>query len=468
MAMTNCKECEQRISDLAASCPNCGAPTDTPQPKQSARGLRILLPALALGCLAIAGWLALSSRGREELATLSGRGRQQERSAPAAVAVVTPVTNAVPSVATITSPAPSVAIYETTAEQLYQDYSANAVAAQDRIGGRRIRVRGMVSAIDEDSAEHAVVRLWTSPGTSLEFQLDDDQKGAAAQLTKGESVSIECSHVRLGTTSPRASNCSLALFGAGPRTSYLAVVFSEAHGQLPLYVVGPISESVCAEQGEHISSQLAAGGQIVSKQCAATAQESLPHGEDCRLDSSMSAVPDFPTAHLWRYNCAMRGAALGKSNNEKKTSHKAVPATVVASAEPETSVAPKETPDPKAVPVSTPAATPAVAATPAESSANPAPVVAALPADLATVSAKDPDAANRINSYCNKVTATASNSESASQGCRREEVAAWNRFTVQNEFPTLDDAARRKCSEPPFPDSYVAKEACAKYQLRLN
>jgi hypothetical protein len=39
---------------------------------------------------------------------------------------------------------------------------------------------------------------------------------------------------------------------------------------------------------------------------------------------------------------------------------------------------------------------------------------------------------------------------------------------LNNEFPTLDDATRRKCNEPPFPDSYVAKESCARYQLHIN
>jgi hypothetical protein len=39
---------------------------------------------------------------------------------------------------------------------------------------------------------------------------------------------------------------------------------------------------------------------------------------------------------------------------------------------------------------------------------------------------------------------------------------------VNNEFPTLDEVTRRKCSESPFPDSYVAKESCAKYVLRIN
>jgi hypothetical protein len=52
--------------------------------------------------------------------------------------------------------------------------------------------------------------------------------------------------------------------------------------------------------------------------------------------------------------------------------------------------------------------------------------------------------------------------------CRRNEIAAWTRLVLQNEFPTLNDATRQKCSEPPFPDTYVAKESCARYELHAN
>jgi hypothetical protein len=84
------------------------------------------------------------------------------------------------------------------------------------------------------------------------------------------------------------------------------------------------------------------------------------------------------------------------------------------------------------------------------------------------VKAADPSAADRIAAYCNKVTASASDQAAVAAGCRHEEVAAWTRLVLNNEYPTLDEATRRKCSESPFPDSYVAKESCAKYVLHVN
>jgi hypothetical protein len=92
----------------------------------------------------------------------------------------------------------------------------------------------------------------------------------------------------------------------------------------------------------------------------------------------------------------------------------------------------------------------------------------AIPPDLVTVKAADPGAADRIAAYCNKVTASASDQASVAAGCRREEVAAWTRLVQNNEFPSMDEVTRRKCSESPFPDSYVAKESCAKYVLHVS
>jgi hypothetical protein len=85
-----------------------------------------------------------------------------------------------------------------------------------------------------------------------------------------------------------------------------------------------------------------------------------------------------------------------------------------------------------------------------------------------SVKAADPGAADHIAAYCNKVTAAASDQASVAAGCRREEVAAWTRLVQNNEFPTLDEGTRRKCSESPFPDSYVAKESCARYVLHVS
>jgi hypothetical protein len=85
--------------------------------------------------------------------------------------------------------------------------------------------------------------------------------------------------------------------------------------------------------------------------------------------------------------------------------------------------------------------------------------------ELVMVRATDAGAADHIVSYCNTATAQATDRAAVAAGCRRAEAGAWTRLVLNNEFPTLDDATRQKCNQPPFPDSYVAKESCTKYQL---
>jgi hypothetical protein len=411
-------------------------------------------------------------------------------------------------------------LYSTTAEQLYQDYSANVVATQSRIGSRRVRISGNVTEIDEDDAGHPLVKLWSGnpPAASAEFRLSDDQKAAAAELVKGQSVDVECARVQHAASGPQGTGCALVPVDLGVQQAYLAVAVSEDKGQAPIYIVGPMPRSTCLTRSDTVSAQVAGNLHIVSKQCSATAQENLPSG-GCRLDSSMSAVPDLPSAHLWKYECAMPDTAARPakaSSRESRASRKVALPTPRPTAESDSSDELAEALPPMFTPIAeAPAATVApVAATatlaaavsptaaapnssagmaiqaasniPDVSPATPivagttspvssaAPAAAAdaatpsTPSELISVKAKDPGAADHIASYCDNATATAANHDAVAAGCRRDEVAAWNRMVVQNEFPSLDDASRQKCSQAPFPDSYVAKEVCAKYQLRVN
>jgi hypothetical protein len=90
-----------------------------------------------------------------------------------------------------------------------------------------------------------------------------------------------------------------------------------------------------------------------------------------------------------------------------------------------------------------------------------------LPDDLTPVRVVDAQAADRIAAYCTTTAAKgATNRHDAIEAtCRHQEADAWRRLVVQKEFPSITTAVIQMCSQPPFPDSYVAKEACAKYEL---
>jgi hypothetical protein len=489
MAIIACKECGHQVSDKAASCPSCGAPIAAAvKPKGRAKRVvrGFLITSVAIGLIAAVLWLI----GMPKPAGMSGRFNHAAEHAPAG---------------TDQSPrgpgAVLAAVYQTTAEQLYQDYGTNAVATQNRIGGSSVRVTGSVTEIDEDASGHPIVKLWASDGQSVDMMLNDDQKSAAADLTKGEAVDIQCDRMQATAAAPRGSDCAVVLVDATSKQAYLAVSFSEEKGIAPVYIVGPMSKAACVAHSDSISAQLNTDlkrDHIVSKNCAATARDSIP-SQGCHLNSSMSSVPDMPAAHLWRYDCVAPGAASGaaprratetvtaphKSNDKSGAgvvvmSIPAVPdaSTGAGAAAPSAAAsghsAAAQPASPPAPVAETQKIAPSVAATntPTPDRA-PAPEKAtesapAVPNDLLEVKLADPGAADHIFTYCNTATAGAADQSAVAAGCRHEEASAWTRLVLHNEFPTMDDATRQKCNAPPFPDSYVAKETCAKYQLRIN
>src|SRR5258708_4171565 len=340
MAIIACSECAHEVSNLAATCPNCGAPIAAPAAhveRSTKRGILGILIALAVVCLVAATLWYLPPN---QLSALLGQfSRKAEHSAP-----VEPLSAAIhPAIAERSARKSDVGprpVYQITAEQLFEAYSANAVATQSRIGNSRIRITGTVAEIDEDASGHPVVRLLTGHDESAEMLLNDDQKAAAAELVKGEMVDVQCDKIQRDSAqrtiaTPQGSGCALVSVDAGSTQAYLAVFLVNEKGVAPIYIVGPMAKAACLSRGDSISAQLgeARRDAIVSKNCAATAQESIP-SEGCRLSTSMTALPDMPTAHLWRYDCAERPAAPRKVTEtvtaQKKSVHGSALANVVA------------------------------------------------------------------------------------------------------------------------------------------
>jgi hypothetical protein len=528
MAIIACKECAREVSDKAACCPHCGVSIVAGVRRKPRRVKAwfygtLILVLLAWGALATL-WLTGTIRMPKELVGFIGTGSRPVWTAEAPEKKLGRVSLVAPAPSALESTQINSAVYRTSAEQLYQDYDANEVAIQSKIGDSPIRVSGSIAEINEDASGHPVVTLHAGSGNRADMLLTDDQRPAAAQLSKEDAVEIQCNKMQRIAARLHGSGCALVLVDAG--TVYLAVSLSGKAGNSPLYIVGPMSRKTCLASSDTIAVQVTSNprsDRILSKSCAATARESVSL-EGCRLSSTMPAIPDIPTAHLWKYDCTTPPAAETRRSAETATSRgtrnraaaPVVTAAVAASSQPipATAVAPSgpDAPPPKApqeaassvaaaslpepVPIRTVAGVPpapvlennagpaggAASApvnagdagsppqpTPAPGSTSTAPAPAAAVADdLVPVRTKDPEAADRIASYCNKITSGATNRTTVAARCRRDEMDAWTRLIVQNEFPTLDESSRRKCNEPPFPDSFVARESCAKYQLHLD
>jgi hypothetical protein len=82
--------------------------------------------------------------------------------------------------------------------------------------------------------------------------------------------------------------------------------------------------------------------------------------------------------------------------------------------------------------------------------------------DLAPVRAVDAQAADHIANSCRQ---DAGGNTQRQTLCRAREIAAWKRLVPGNEFPNITQATIDKCKQPPFPDTFVAREACAKYEM---
>ena len=439
-------------------------------------------------------------------------------------------TNAPPVAAPVaTQPPPTLRpVYRTTAEDLYRAYEANAVATQTRIGNSVVRINGSISGIDQDEAGHPVIKLRTGKDSAAAMTLLDNQRAAAAQLYKGEAVDLDCDKIGGSDAILQGSGCTLEFVDIRTREVNLALFLTNEGGGAHVYVVGPMPEAVCRAHSEEISSRLRVkqrGENLVWRSCTDAGRENiLPGG--CHLNSPSVTLPDVPSAHLWHYDCGSANPARATSHRNKRESPRAILATASSPAKEELATEPAV--DTKAV--EDPAPTPATSfpveagadAAPAPQSTAPgatnnlrfasagrsdiggptaphpvptdevtvahaspqgsnnsamspesgsphssSPPPGAKPDDLAQIRAMDPQAANHIAAYCSRAVA-GTYQETLAADCRRNEIAAWTRLVLQNEFPTLNDEIRQKCSEPPFPDTYVAKESCARYELHAN
>jgi len=502
MPLIPCKECAHEVSDKAASCPHCGVSIAGVPPRKPHRVKSWLFGILIIGLL---GWGALTTLWLmrmipvpKQLVGLLWSGDMPVRTVKTSekTAEQVPLIAAAPTAFQRTDGA----VYRTSVEQLYLDYDANEVAIRSKIGNNPIRVTGSVGEIKEDASGHPVVTLRTGGDDRADMVLTDDQRPAAARLSKEDAVEIQCSKIQRIASRLHGSGCALVLVDAGAKLVYLAVSLSGKAGDAPLYIVGPMSRKTCLASSDTIAMQVTSNprsDRILSKSCAATARESVSL-DGCHLSSSMPAIPDIPTAHLWKYDCATPAAEARRTHVRAAAATAATIATLSqptpgSAAEADSDAPAPGTPaagptaptlenNPKSASDAAPATVDAGRAS-GPQSLGPQPLApaaelsstsstsapsAAVADDLVPVRTKDPEAADRIASYCTKMTSGATNPTTVATRCRRDEMDAWIRLIVQNEFPSLDETSRRKCTEPPFPDSFVARESCAKYQLHRD
>lgn len=105
-------------------------------------------------------------------------------------------------------PASDDGIYRTTAKALAELYSANEVAADDKIGGRNVEITGIVQDITKNFTDDVVLKLESGNRfMPVSLSMEGSEKPQASKLRKGQKIVVTCGKMQLFIGAPSGSNC---------------------------------------------------------------------------------------------------------------------------------------------------------------------------------------------------------------------------------------------------------------------
>ena len=100
-------------------------------------------------------------------------------------------------------------IYRTTAKALAELYSANEVAADDKIGGRKVEMTGTVQDITKNFANDVVLKLESGNRfMPVSLSMSDSEKAQASKLKKGQKITVTCEKMQFFIGAPSGGNCT--------------------------------------------------------------------------------------------------------------------------------------------------------------------------------------------------------------------------------------------------------------------
>lgn len=238
MALVKCPDCGNSVSDAAPACPRCGRPTATlmrpssPPPIAPVRQIQAKKPKnsfvsmlwtmVVLGCVVLAVlYLSDTKQPSSSYTPSIARHKTEQERLDDAKAYKAQVDDAqkqqAPSqseaVATATAPtssAPELAPLTTTPQAIYEAYQANEVAADNQMAGHIIQFSAPVKSIDKDFTDSVVLAFATSDEFSdFRASLDNSQKQLAANLSRGQVVTVQCKKIRRIIQSPIGDECTI-------------------------------------------------------------------------------------------------------------------------------------------------------------------------------------------------------------------------------------------------------------------
>ncbi len=174
MSLKRCRECGVEVSSEAPTCPKCGVKN----PVRKRGRVLVVVASLALFLVVVAN--------------MGGGDKQSGTSAASA------------------APRAAQPPIEVSNAQLWKEYDANEVAADERYKDRSLLVSGSIESIDKDAFGNMVLHL-KSPEmfANTMATLDDSQKANAMQLAKGQAVKVQCRGAGKILRSPNLRDCVL-------------------------------------------------------------------------------------------------------------------------------------------------------------------------------------------------------------------------------------------------------------------
>ncbi|MEL4868622.1 hypothetical protein AAEU41_07180 [Pantoea agglomerans] len=100
-------------------------------------------------------------------------------------------------------------VYRTTAKNLAALYDENEVAADDKIGGRKVEVSGTVQDVTKNFANDVVLKLVSGNRfMPVSLSMSDSEKTKASKLIKGQKIIVTCEKMQLFIGVPFGGNCT--------------------------------------------------------------------------------------------------------------------------------------------------------------------------------------------------------------------------------------------------------------------
>lgn len=195
--MKACRECKQQISEAANPCPHCG--------KKDPHGK---LPWVLLGCAgAVTSVCIVSAIGAALVRDKAESIQSAASSAPDAVAEQAELQKRLGQASEVERKRNAQLV---EAVDLWKDYQANEVSADNIYKGKGLLVLGTVDSITKDVFQNVVVRL-KSPNQFMGVMatLREDQAGKAASLANGQRVRLVCEGNGAVATIPMLGDCTL-------------------------------------------------------------------------------------------------------------------------------------------------------------------------------------------------------------------------------------------------------------------